>query len=555
MKRSTDSAATAKPAVNRLTRVGPLAAWVSLGFFFFYLRRGEILMHGDAVAHINIARRVFDSLNPGPLQLGTVWLPLPHVLMIPFLLSDKLWQSGIGGSIPSMIAYVFGTIGIFRLTTALLESDARWQANAHVGGFVAAFVYAANPNLLYMQATALTETLYLAFFLWAVVYFADFVKELGRNEADPKMERRALRKCAYCVAAAELTRYDGWLLAGVIGALVLLIIVRRWRSRPRRQRAAKFFLAIAAAPMLWLAYNAAIYGNALAFANGPYSAKAIEERVGAPNPAAHNLWAACSYFLKSAQITLAVNNWGRFWLLAAVLATALLAWTLRRQPAVGILFLLWSPVAFYALSIAYGSILLHVPMWWPFAIFNQRFGLELLPLFAVSAGVLVTCTLTGRLAFHAWKVVAVAVALIAISYTFVWKAGPLCWQEARRNWEIRRGLDTSVELAIKELPPDSRFLMDIDEHVGIMERLGISLRRVVNNEDHRSWRRPSDPEGAWERALADPARYVNYVIAFEGDLVDKGVNRKSLTLLEVIHSSGQPPARIYQTSHAQTRSP
>ena len=46
------------------------------------------MLYGDAVAHINIARRVFDSRTPGLLQLGTVWLPLPHLLMIPFLISD-----------------------------------------------------------------------------------------------------------------------------------------------------------------------------------------------------------------------------------------------------------------------------------------------------------------------------------------------------------------------------------------------------------------------------------------------------------------------------------
>src|ERR1700694_3477566 len=92
-----------------------LATCVSVISFLFYFQRGEVLLYGDAVAHINIVRRVFDSRTPGLLQLGTVWLPLPHLLMIPFLLSDEMWQAGGGGSIPSMVAYVLGTIGIFRL--------------------------------------------------------------------------------------------------------------------------------------------------------------------------------------------------------------------------------------------------------------------------------------------------------------------------------------------------------------------------------------------------------------------------------------------------------
>ena len=112
---------------------------------------------------------------------------------------------------------------------------------------------------------------------------------------------------------------------------------------------------------------------------------------------------------------------------------------------------------------------------------------------------------------------------------------------------MRRNLDTSVERVIKTLPPDSRFLMDMGEHVGIMERLGIPLRRVVSTENHRQWKSPTDPDGIWERALADPGRYVNYVITFDGDAVDRAVNRTNLNAIAVIHVMGRPTARIYAT--------
>jgi len=546
------------PRTNRLTRVGILAAWASIGSFFYYLRRDEILMLGDSVAHINIARRVIDSLNPGLAQLGTVWLPLPHLLMIPFLLSDKMWQSGIGGSIPSMIAYVFGAVGIFRLVGVLLESTSHTRPETHLASSVAALVYGANPNLIYMQSTALTEPLYLAFFIWAVVYFAEFaaaLRKAPRQQMDPDYPaaRRALLRCALFIVCAELTRYDGWFLGAVVGTLIAAIGVCHWKDRVIRWNAVKSLANIAIAPTLWLIYNAGMYGNPLEFANGPYSAKAIEQRVAAPNPAAHNLWVAASYFLKSAQITLAIGNWGRLWLLVAIVVTAVFVWRMRKDVIVGVAALLWSPVVFYSLSLAYGSIPLHVPMWWPFAIFNQRFGLQLLPLFAISAGLLVAYLSTIPILRHQWQVAAPTVLLIVISYAFVWADKPLCWQEAWNNWQVRRGLDTAVQLALREFPPNSRFLMDITEHVGIMERLGIPLRRVVNNEDHRPWVRPTDPEGTWERALADPGRYVDFVIAFEGDLVDKSVSRTNLTLLEVIHAIGRPPARIYQV-HPATNS-
>ncbi|MFZ3214253.1 MAG: hypothetical protein WA188_22330, partial [Terriglobales bacterium] len=147
--------------------VGALAAAVSIVFFRNFYQQGAILLYGDAVAHIHIARRVFDSITPGPLRLGTVWLPLPHILMMPFLVSDWMWRTGVGGSIVSMIAYVAGTVGVFRLVRARTSSAAGWLAAA---------IYALNPNLIYLQATAMTESLYLALFVWAVVFLDETVR-------------------------------------------------------------------------------------------------------------------------------------------------------------------------------------------------------------------------------------------------------------------------------------------------------------------------------------------------------------------------------------------
>ena len=536
-------------------RVAGIAALVSMFSFFYYLQRSDLLLYGDAVAHINIARRVFDSQNPGLLQLGTVWLPLPHLLMIPFIWSKSMWQSGAGGSIPSMIAYVLAVVGIFRLVRGVLKANVSTKPAAGVGAVAAAFVYGANPNLLYMQATEMTESLYLALFIWAVVYFAEFIRSLRKtDDADGRQTRTPLTGCACCLAGAELTRYDGWFLAGAMGAAVVVIVIalRRWQNRALRRNAAKFLLSIAAVPILWLAYNGAVYGNVLDFANGPYSAKAIEQRVGAPNPALHHAGVAAIYFLKSAQLNLANGNWGRFWLAAAFIALAIGAWKLRPQLAP--LLLLWVPLAFYALSIAYGSVPIHVYTWWPFATFNQRYGLQLLPMFAVSAGVLAASVFLLGTGWRQVGKLALLIALVLASYASVWKAGPLCLQEAQRQWRIRSPLNSAVQREVARLPRNSRFLMDLGEHVGVMEQAGIPLRQVVNNENHRPWKRPSDPEGLWERALADPPRYVDFVIAFDGDLVDQGANRTNLTVMEEIHATGQPHARIYTTRSVPNQS-
>src|SRR6202162_1121117 len=175
-----------------------LAIFGSVFSFLYFSRHGDVLLYGDAVAHINIARRVFDSKTPGLLQLGTVWLPLPHLLMIPFLFSGEMWGRGVGGAIPSMLSYVFGVIGMFRRVRGTFSRNVEPDRPASFGAWTAAVVFAANPNLIYMQTTAMGESLYLALFIWAVVYFSEYT----RGDA------KSLTKCGWCLAAACLTRYE-----------------------------------------------------------------------------------------------------------------------------------------------------------------------------------------------------------------------------------------------------------------------------------------------------------------------------------------------------------
>ncbi len=514
-----------------------MASAVSVFSLLYYFHRGQILLYGDAVAHINIARRVFDSATPGLLQLGTVWLPLPHLLMVPFILSDSLWQSGLGGSIPSMIAYVLGVVGVFRLVRGITSGD----ANGRTAAWVAAMVYGANPNLIYVQTTALTEPLYLAWFVWAVVYGLEFLEKRITTEGTEGHGGK-LWKCLACVIGAEFTRYDGWFLGGAIGLVVIIFVLLHWKNASFRRTGLIFLFGIAVAPGLWLTYNATVYGNAWEFANGPYSARAIEQKSGALNPAEGHMVAAGSFFLKSAQLSMAPWNWGRLWLAAAI---AVLAFSLMKRKFVVPFVLFWTPLFFYAFSIAHGGVPLYIPSWWPFTWYNIRYGLELLPLFAVSMGILVTIA-SQVTQGHRWVPAAMIGGLAILSYASVWQAQPLCLKEALVNSRTRLTLEAAVARAIEPLPPQTRFLMYLGNHVGVFEQATIPLRQVINEGNHRPWKKPSDPDGLWDRALADPCWHVDYVIAFEGDPVDRDVNRTRLALLSVIHTTGQPRARIYQ---------
>jgi hypothetical protein len=521
-----------------------LASVISVCSFFYYFRQGELLLYGDAVAHINIARRVFDSRTPGLLQLGTVWLPLPHLAMIPFVISDWLWRTGVGGSIPSMIAYVLGVFGIFRLTRSVFPATVGPSDGSRIAPWASALVYAANPNLIYLQTTAMTEPIYLALFIWALVYFSGFVRA-----ANAKTPDRSLTKCSLCVAAGCLTRYDGWFLAAVLS--VIVIFTTRRHLAPNRS-VTKFILLAVAAPVLWLAYNAAIYRNPLEFANGPYSAKAIEKKTAVPgsppHPGAGNMSVAASYFLKSAELNVAEGNWGRLWLLLALLRTAIAGLAKSRTKSLPV-FLLWTPLPFYMLSIAHGGVPIFLPVWWPLSHYNVRYGLELLPAFAVF--VPLACVFAIKLLrarYFELVSATVILAFVLASYASIWR-DPICLQEARVNSRTRTALEREVAVYLKALPKKSTLLMYLGDHVGALQDAGAPLRRTINEGNHRVWKQPSDPEGLWERALANPNGYADFVIAFEGDPVSAQVNKTRIASLAVIHVSGQPQAIIYRVQH------
>ena len=479
-----------------------LAACVSIFSFLFYLRSGEVLLYGDAVAHINIARRLFDSLTPGLLQLGTVWLPLPHLLMAPFLLSDWMWTTGAGGSIPSMAAYILGTLGIFRLVRGALATS-QGDIKANVAAWGAAIIYGANPNLIYMQSTAMTEAVYLAFFIWAVVHFTEFAQQAS----DPEDQSRgdgssSLSKCGWCLAAACLTRYDGWFLAAAMCVAGAWIVIRTRQTRPdpkpRKHKAkrpavspyrklASFFLLAAAGPVLWLAYNAIVYRNALEFANGPYSAKAIELRTpGASHPGSHDLPVAFSYFLKSAEINLAAGYWQKLWILLALAGSlaCLISGKLRERipnadqamarSRLWPLLLLWVPLPFYVLSVAYSGVPIFMPVWWPFSYYNVRYGLELLPAFAVFASLAFyfVATVARKLNVRIGLGLAALIFVVA-SYFSIWR-DPVCVREALVNSRTRIALERELTGFVKAFPSNSTVLMYLGNHVGAVAAGGHS---------------------------------------------------------------------------------
>ena len=502
-----------------------LSAAVSAAALVFCFRQNAILLYGDAVAHINIARRVFDSRTPGVLQLGTVWLPLPHLLDIPFVMNDWLWRSGVGAAIPSMLAYIAGILGIFRLV--------RGRAS-RTSALIAALMYALNPNLIYLQATAMTEPLYLALFVWTAVYFSEFVQQTD----DPARAGRALERCSIVLSAAMLVRYDAWFLAGFVFAGVFLVVWRAGFFRGARRQLLNFALLPVLTICLWLAYNHAAYGNALEFANGPYSARAIQQRSRTATmptyPGENSPRDAALYFLKLVRLNAAEGRAEYLvFTVAFVTLLAMIYFSRDYWPWV----LLWVPVPFYVISIAWGSVPIYFPEWYPHSFYNVRYGLQMLPALAVFFAL--GCEFLIN--FFTWSRVAGAAAVVIfLSYLSVWQRAPICLREAQVNGGARMAFEQQLGAQLKKLPASATLMMDCSAHAGAVQRAGIHFRHIL---------RESNPP-YWEEALAQPAQSADYVVAITGDEVWLAVRRsaRGLAPIATVSTPGQPGVVIYRST-------
>ena len=383
---------------------GVLLALVALSVCY---RHGYTLLYGDAVAHLGNARRILDSNYPGLSQLGGVWLPLPHLLMLPFVMNMDMWRSGLAAAPMSMVSSAASVVGVWRLSRRMMRL--RWA-------LVATCFYGLNPNLLYSATTALTEPLFLALFMWSVVGAVEGVAALRVGNA--ALAGRRMVFAGLMVLGEVFTRYDGW----VMGALVWCALAwAMWRCDAGvRRRVMPWFgvftVLCVAGPLLWFWYNAHFDGDWLDFMRGPYSAKAIERKTshGAGHyPGWHNPVVALGYYARAAQICAAVWELG-FAVMAAAIWGAWVSWRRshlsagramaklgrqrmtgggweRWERAEGLTLLLWAPLPFYGYSVAFGSVPIFVPQLAPHAFYNARYGMELLPALCVYLALAAEC--------------------------------------------------------------------------------------------------------------------------------------------------------------------
>jgi hypothetical protein len=532
------------------------AAGVVLAVFATLLcyAKGYTLLYGDAVAHLGIARRITDAHYPGLAQLGGVWLPLPHLLMVPFVQKIAWWQSGLGGAPMNVLSFAASVAAVWRIARRLMSP--RWA-------LVATTFYALNPNVLYLASCAMTEPLFLALLTWTTVAVMEGVAAM--QAAQITRARRWMIVCGLLIFAMVFTRYDGW----VIGAVAWAVFAWKMLQAPpvlRRNLLAAFVLMTllaVAGPLLWFGYNAKFEGDWLDFMRGPYSAAQIERKTAPPGQhyrGWHNMGWSLLFYTRTAQVDAAWWELG-FGVMVASLAglcrsaRAVMPEPAKKKKIIGRVsnvslrasWLLWVPLPFYVYSIAYGSVPIFIPQLWPHAFYNARYGVELLPAMAIFAALLCDgLVLHLRRNQAAWSRILLRFAgpvammlcvvnLIAMAYSI-----PLVLKEGIVNAQTRVPFEHALAVSLEQMPADEPVMMYTSAHIGALQVAGRPLQTVVSEMDH----------DAWVKALAHPAESAAYVVAMQGDPVQAAVKAhpQGLKEIEVVETTGQPMTRIYRST-------
>jgi hypothetical protein len=436
------------PVSPATTIVVALSCALSVAAYLHFYPGGQTIAYDDARSHMLIARRALMADTPGAGQFGAVWLPLPHILMLPFIWNNWAFYSGFAGSVVMMACYVVGTLFSYKIVWRMTGS--------HAAAAAGAAVFALNPNILYMQSTPMTETLMFTTMLGSVYGLLRWVQTDDSN----RFHQVYLLAAGLSALLCALTRYEGWTMAvtltavvlycsfsglgllrrllftgaiagGVvvagyavlhfgivagIAALPLLVLlyaaIRRVHARDEWHATEGQVLAFgilgATGPLAWMVWNLVIFGDPLAFQNGVYAKPSNWVNNG--EVAMHHLWIAFRTY-EIATIDTATQPIAILGLIA--LAVYLLRTRLSPESLPVLSLLVMFPM--FVATLYKGQRPLHVYQYYH-SFYNVRFGLVMLLPIALCIGFAVGEA--GRLVprrWWAWLRAVPAVAVIAVT--------------------------------------------------------------------------------------------------------------------------------------------
>ncbi|MFY9572264.1 MAG: hypothetical protein WAV20_12765, partial [Blastocatellia bacterium] len=460
---------------NPVVVVAAVATLLSVASFLYFFANEMTNVYGDGVAHVNIARKVVDSeeasLRQRYMQIGSPWLPLQTVLMLPLVANDWLWRTGVAGSIVSMISFVIAAVSLYLLAASVYRNEN--EQLRRILPRLSASILVFNPSALYMQSTPMTEMVFMAALITAVYLLQRWLNE--------RISRR-LVFAASAMTVATLARYEAWPVAALAVAIVALNSRGNWKARLKTS--ALFSLITSTGPIYWLWHNWAIYGNALEFLTGPNSARGIYLQNRA------NLgWSAifvghATLDVLTVATAVAVCAGPLVLLLGAV---GFFRWLAARRKALLVdsaVLLLLAPFFFHVFSMYRGEI--QVFPLSAFGLHNVRYGVPHLLAVAVFApGALL---LFKRLGWR--RCVAITCVAVAAQYVFLISDGPAqlaVYQEAYRNGVNARPARERAGIAsfLRANPPVGLIVMHTGALGPVVSQGGLRFSNIIHEGSSR----------------------------------------------------------------------
>ena len=474
------------------------------------------------LAHMEGARRIFDSITPGYEEIGSVWLPLYHLICAPLAINDFLWRTGLAGGLVSSAA--------FALTCLFPLPPGGGNQSQPGGGACGSGRSIAVPKLPLpcehaadgaAGAPVVGAGCLRAFSLFAI----GLVEIAGR--------RRRCRVFGNAHALRGVERFAFCHPAGIPDPPVPVEAALHSRLVfCRRSPAAGPFCGLFTTPIA--------ISNPLEFYNGMGSAKDIYAHQLAttafPYPTDGSLLLSARYYLEDLKLVIGV------WALElAVLG--LVAWcaSLResRRGAVAVLFIV--PLPFYIQAMAHAAVPLYVPTLFPHAHYNLRYGMEMIAAVALFPSFVFSPRLGRNLRII---LLIIFLALLGRQFAQMTAGGPRelpVVKEGIRNTPCRAQRQRAIIEFLRAHYDGKRVLVAAGKWPCVMPEVGIYFRNTLSNRNRKYW----------AKMRTEPQKWVEWIIRGDGDAVDSLMQAypQAFTDFEVVDQGtfqGEGSFKIYR---------
>ena len=434
----------------------------------------------DSIYRLEAARRFFDSINPGIIsQIGTVWLPVPNLILMPFAYNDFLWQTGLAAAIMNFPLFVISAVVIF-LSIKKLTNDviATWF------GFL---IYILNYNILYFQTTSMTEQIYLTLTICSFYYLLLWAY-------DKKLKH--LVYSSLLISLAVGSRYDAWPVAIVSAAIVFLISIiekDKWLRNTLVYGALPVILII-----VWFWYNWLFYGDALEFSRGRFSTLYQLQYYEAAGRllTKHNFLLSAKVYISSV-----LFYSGNLYVLLAVIALLVFLFKNKFSPKSLPVYVLWVALPVSLILLYKGQVIIELPNSEPAGYFNSRYGLYMFPAIAIFLGIFVIYLkkyLKGKILLPL-----LAFGVLAQQLTFLYNFPYSIPSLAEAKYSYSKASEDLSQF-LKENYKGGKILYD-NVVFAIHPWSGINLAERITFHTYE----------LGEKAMKEPSKYVNWVLVYK----------------------------------------